>query len=128
MVSPPFHRAESASKVALWLLLLSVLTHVLVPGGSLVQRHSGSALSASSADLALVSPRGHQATRKSQASDPDEEGLADPFDPEDLQATFAAAENLFPPPLIRPADEYASFASLSGGGAAAYQPRAPPSV
>ena len=128
MVSPPFHPTESASKVALWLLLVSVLTHVLVPGGSLVQRHSGSALSASSADLAVISPRGPQATRKSQASGLDDEGLTDPFDPEDLQATFAAAENLFPPPLIRPADEYASFASLSGGGAAAFQPRAPPSV
>lgn len=112
--------------LAFWLLLLSILTHAVVPAGSPLQRISGSAFSATTAEVAIA-PK-----RKSAASEQVNSGLSD-----EGRSEGAGAED--PPLLPSAAPASTSWTARfetgpwpvvpfrpSEGGAAAFSARAPP--
>jgi hypothetical protein len=117
-----------ARAMALWLLLLSIFTHAVLPAGSPVQGRPGSAFSASTADVSLAP------TRRSLAGDQFQLGTADdesskgsaPPDPAILSGAFTAA----PAGQAAPAPEFPPEAPAApgDGGAASFEARAPPSI
>ena len=114
--------------LTLWFLLLSIFTHALVPMGAPLQRITGSAFSASTADVSLAPSRQSLAKQLAlaKASDdqaPDGAGLDDPTVALPSQvAVFAAHHHRSTArAMVHPA-------LASDGGAAAFEPRAPPSA
>ena len=112
--------------LALWLLLLSIFTHAIIPAGSPLHRTTGSAFSASTAEVSLAPKRKALADEQVQleaSGDGASEGSGPP-DPLDLRIAFRAVP-LLGIPQSRIALE-AAVATLAGG-AAFFLARAPPS-
>lgn len=114
--------------LALWLLLLSILTHAVVPAGSPLQRGAGAAFSAAGAEVAIAPDRrtpgaGRAGLTVAEEGSPEGAGVGD--DPQSpvasgrFQGLSAAHEaKVAGPPPTRPAR----------GGAAPFSARAPPSI
>ena len=114
--------------VALWLLLLSIFTHALVPAGSPLQRTSGSAFSASTVEVSLAPSRKSLEAQQAAQAAGDEEGGTGAASA-DADGVPAPSPSLARPSFeaaARPAPEPA-FLSESGG-AASFQARAPPAA
>lgn len=112
--------------LALWLLLLSIFTHALIPTGSPLHRIAGSAFSASTADVSLA-PSRKLFPKQAQLRDADEgnsegSGFAGPA------AIPSAPPTLVPRPL-HPASVFRPEATARPGvgGSASFEARAPPS-
>ena len=114
--------------LALWLLLLSIFTHALVPAEAALDRARGSAFSAATDDVSLAPVRKAAGDDRVvlRARDRDSSEGAAPPGP----AILAAAVSALPPPAVAHTPAIAPAASVvpGGGGAASFQARAPPSI
>ena len=126
------HLASSRERTAraglsMWLLLLSILAHALVPTGSRVELVAGSAFSASTAEVSLGPTRtslGERDARLRSAGDGalDGAGSADPL----LAPTSRQPLHAPPVPIakhFRPEER----TEVPDQGAGAFDARAPPS-
>ena len=118
-------RRAGMQALSLWLLLLSILTHALIPTGSPLQRTAGSAFSATTSEVSLA-PRRQLATDQAElrnGSRGSDEGAGSP-EPETLSASAPAIV----PPAIAPSGVVLRGFDFIGdpGGAAPFDARAPP--
>lgn len=67
-------RKAGSQALALWLLLLTVLTHATVPIGSPLHRSNGSAFSATTADVSLAPKRKNLGAEQASVGVPDDDG------------------------------------------------------
>lgn len=115
--------------LAFWFLLLSIFTHAVVPTGSPLQRISGSAFSATTAEVAIAPKRKTIGTEQAEVGGR-VEGSSHGAGTGEPPSLHLAHESLSPrmaaqgtPPLIG-----AVSARIPHGGAAPFSARAPPSI
>ena len=115
--------------LAVWLLLLSIFTHAVVPTGSPLQRTSGSAFSASTAEVAIAPKRKTVRTEQAELSDADaasSEGAGSgdrsplPVEDESFPRSGIAREAT----LVFGT----AWVGVPKGGAAPFSARAPPTI
>jgi hypothetical protein len=120
----------AARGMTLWLLLLSIFAHALVPIGSPLQRTAGSAFSAFTADVSTVPtrrPLREETGARQSAGNSGESGAdsgsadAGPLPPSAPAVSARAVGAALPAAAAPPVP-------LPGGGAASFQARAPPSL
>lgn len=121
-------RKLQAGLLPLWLLLLSIFTHALVPAESPLQRTSGSAFAASTAEVSLAPQRKSRETEQARAGTGGDAELqsANPGDDPPIAPLPPAAPARFEFGLSSPAGS-PQPAPAAANGAAAFQARAPPS-
>lgn len=114
--------------LALWLLLLSIFTHALVPAGSPLQRMSGSAFSATTAEVAIAPKRKGPGAEQVELRDTDSgsQGAAAADDPPSLFAGGAVSSAWAQQPAKLSRQPVTS--RPPAGGAAPFSARAPPSI
>ncbi len=112
---------------ALWLLLLAIFTHALLPGDSPLQRTTGSAFDSSTIDVALAPTRNALAEEPLQVRS-GKNGTADGgFDSgSSALVPFSAALPAAPAPTTSHAASQSNPKTLSGS--AWFNPRAPPGL
>lgn len=124
------HRGKTWRQgLAFWLLFLSIFTHALVPAGSPLHRTSGSAFSATTAEVAIAPKRKPLAAKEVQPGAGDEGSLEGAGGADDPPLPLSGGT----PPAFRPSDPaqtlWPTVSSRSlDGGAAPFSARAPPSV
>jgi hypothetical protein len=115
--------------LALWLLLLSIFTHAVVPAGSPLVRTSGSAFSATTAEVAIPPKRNMPADEQAApggGSEGSSEGAGYGDDPSKGLSVRAAS---VPWPAERTEPPYPAYPNRTQeGGAAPFSARAPPSI
>jgi hypothetical protein len=114
---------------ALWLLLLSIVTHAFLPAAAAAQKSvPGSAFSAGTSEVSLASRRAPLPSRLAQLRSGDDEGSAAGGGADDA----LVAEAPLPPALPLPAGGGPVRLPLSSlpadGGAASFAARAPPAL
>lgn len=115
--------------LALWLLLLSILTHAVVPAGSPLVRTSGSAFGATTAEVAIAPKRNTAGGEQSAQTGSDQgsaEGAGTAGDPPARPAASPASP---PWPIDRARPPFPAYSTRTpDGGAASFSARAPPSI
>lgn len=106
--------------LALWLLLATALGHGLIPIGSPLAKHSGSAFSAATFEVAL------SASRPDARADRLAPKRTDPSDPPDLLADLSEIAASAAPRAAQPRGRIAGGLRWPGTARTAHRPRAPP--
>ena len=113
--------------LALWFLLLSILTHAVVPTGSPLQRSSGSAFSATTAEVAIAPKRKEAGRERAEAAGGDE-GRSEGAGAGDPPLLLPAAAPFAPSGDAPRSPSIAGPALPAESGAAAFSARAPPTI
>jgi hypothetical protein len=114
---------------AVWLLLLSIFTHAVVPAGSPLHRTPGSAFSATTAEVAIAPKRKSADTEQAQPGSGDEGGSQGSGASDDPPAALQAHSAFASPFHASEPRHRLAFASLrADGGAASFSARAPPAL
>jgi hypothetical protein len=127
-------RSVSAGKAlrqgaALWLLLLSILTHTVVPAGSPLVPTSGSAFSAATAEVAIPPKRETASSEQAVAGGGEDGGSKGGSLADDPPAPFPAEAASIPwPPERAKSPSPEPWTTDRKGGAAPFSARAPPSI
>ena len=113
--------------MALWLLLLSIITHAFVPADSSLQTAPGSAFSAATTDVAVGPPR--LVAEYRLAPDRARDGFESADGPDPAALSLVAGEALVPGASGgRSASPAIAAIPVRDAGLTPFAPRAPPSI